>query len=346
MNINRKLLKETEPFLRDYECETFEVESLLCGKKQFITRQQNAADLVSSIMSPHGKRHLFQYVHNLGQVEYAIRPLLGRQRDHVVHALLSFILGIYLNENLVKSRVGTRVDCFQWELAGLLHDIGYPLEIASHAIMQPIFTSANTFRKELGIRNSLGLRIVPVGLNHLTNRKKSLDLIQQQLSNWGLEINTKEEYRRSKNFGNVNHGIVGSLILLNLIDAMYQKYNPLGRHIKVSDNNVDWNQEFFERDIIPACSAVFIHALPASSFVDSKIEISRAPLVFLLKLSDSLQEWWRPSKENPRGYPSSRFNIAIKQGTLVVNAKIPEDVKKKMRNEISLCLADPNVEIV
>jgi hypothetical protein len=346
MNINQRLLKETGPFLTDYECETFEIESLLCGNKRFVARQQNSVDLVNSIMSPHGKRHLFEYVYQLGQVEYTIRPLLIRQRDHVVHALLSFILGIYLNEKLVNFKLGSRVNCFQWELAGLLHDIGYPLEIANQAIMTPFFVNAQEIRNALGVRSLLGLRLVPVGLNHLTNHRTSLEIIQQQISRWDLAINARTEYRRSVNSGNINHGIVGSLILLNMIDAMYQKYNRTRESARVIDNGVDWNQDFFERDIVPACSAIFLHNLPVSCFSESKIEISRAPLAFLLKMSDSLQEWWRPSQENPRGYPSSNFDITMDQGKLIIKAKIPEEVKIKMRNEIALCLAAPNVEII
>jgi len=346
MNINQKLLVKIKSYLDDYECELSEVKKLLCGRNQFEIRQQNAVALVESIMSPHGKRHLFKHVYQLGQVEYTIRPILRRQRDHVVHALLSFILGIYINEYFINSGAINRVDCFQWELAGLLHDIGYPIEIANQAILSPFFKDANKTKSDLGFKNSLGLRIVPVGLDHLTNHKKSLDLIQQQLNSWDLTINARTEYKRSINSNNINHGIIGSLILLNLIDAMYQRYNRKRVYNDVTDNGIDWNQYYFEKDIIPACTAIFLHNLPKTCFTQSKIEISKAPLAFLLKLADTLQEWERPSKDHPHGFPSSAFDIKIENHKLFLFAEIPEENKSKIRDEIAQSLADPNVEIV
>ncbi|MFA5451073.1 MAG: hypothetical protein WC231_03670 [Dehalococcoidales bacterium] len=346
MNINQTLLKEVQPFLEEYEVQYEEIEHILSEENSFNTRHKGTVGIVESIMRPHGKSHLFRCMQQLGNIEYTIRPLLNNQRDHVVHALLSFLLGIYLNEYFIKKHSGERVNCFQWEIAGLLHDIGYPLEIANRAIITPFFANANQIKQEHGIKNNLGFKVNLIGLEKLSGNKISLNVIQNQLDSWELIIDTKSEYDQMINSGDINHGILGSMILLNIIDAMYEFHNPRRSYDRTEKDEIDWNQQFFESDIIPACSAIFVHALPATCFTKSKIDLIKAPLAFLLKLSDTLQEWGRPSFENPSGYSPSCFDINVNNKAIYFKAKVPDETKKKMSDEISQCLSGSFVHII
>ena len=75
-----------------------------------------------------------------------------------------------------------------------------------------------------------------------------------------------------------------ALTILYLIDLMYKK-------------NACWNQDNFEKHIVPACSAIFLHNLEDVVFFNT-ITIDTAALPYLLKLCDELQIWQRPKKGN------------------------------------------------
>lgn len=74
--------------------------------------------------------------------------------------------------------------------------------------------------------------------------------------------------------------------------------------------HANFNQKYFAEDVVSACAAIYIHDLPAGSFSDSKIDRSQARLPWLLKLSDCLQEWERPSEDDADGYSARATLIA------------------------------------
>lgn len=349
-NINRTIFNKIKDDLRDYGCEDKEVERFLIDwdsqRREFSERQKEAIKIIRRAMSVNSKGRLIPHLEKLARIEYDIRRLEPRLRDHVVHATLSFFLGIYINREFLRNSL----DDFQWKVAGLFHDIGYPVQLAGN-LLRSLSDTTNKIRRHFGFPfPEIYFGIVPVNFENLKNNLNSLDLIQDCLSKWKLLIDVKKEYDEITDSGRVCHGIVSSLAILNAIDVMYQKYNPRREHddVRVNDTDPDtnWNQKYFENDIIPACSAIFIHNLPTKCFVNAKINRSDAPLAYLLKLSDCLQEWERPSLENPAGIPATKFDIKIRKGRLVLTANISNDRKSKIREEISSSLADSaNIEI-
>jgi hypothetical protein len=347
MTINNTLLAETIPYLQQYGCYEEEVKRfLLIEPQHFRSRQTEAIRLIEAIMNQHGKKALFLYVAQLAAIEYKIRHLQPHLRDHVVHAFLSFILGIYLNEKFIKPRLDNPVDSFQWQLAGLLHDVGYPVQVSMDMLI-PFLATVNAIRETARVSGRISFQLIPHRLERLSNRRGALLLIQEQLNRWGLHINVVAEYRRMIHSGQICHGIISSLAVLNVIDALYQMNNPRRVYENVYQNtgDINWNQLYFDKDIVPACSAIYIHNLPTRCFTESKIELSKAPLAFLLKLADSLQQWERPSLHNRTGFASSDFDIDIENGQLILHTTIPEDLKIKIRNEISEYLIEPCVEV-
>ena len=155
------------------------------------------------------------------------------------------------------------------------------------------------------------------------------------------------EYDKIIDSGDIDHGIISSLAILYIIDLMYQKYNPKreDRDVYVPSTNINVNQKYFEGDVVSACTAIYIHNLPKRSFVNSKINRSKAPVAFLLKLSDCLQDWERPSKINPTGFSATKFDIKIDNDQLIFQADIPDDKKKQIKDEISSSLVAPDVQI-
>lgn len=342
MDINDTLLEETGRYLFDYGC--YNIKSFLKQKKEFLPRQRMAIEIIKQIMTQHGKKALLGHIAESARIEHNIKELEPWVRDHVVHALLSFILGIYLNERYIPNSGGTKVDAFQWKLAGLFHDIGYPIQI-SIDLMKPTADNVNRIKKELGVAApDILFSVKPINLERLQNRLNSLELIQNRLKEWGLSIDAQGEYEKMLVSGKVCHGMISSLLLLYVIDLMYQKYNPKREYRDICTNEgLNWNQHFFEKDIVSASSAIFIHNLPPGCFAQTRIDRKKAPVAFLLKLSDCLQEWERPSKGNEKGFSSTLFDIkSDDNGKLIFCAKIPENKKDELKAQImsSLVIVD------
>jgi hypothetical protein len=313
----------------------------------FQQRQKEAKEIIYQMMIEHGKAELLRYVANLAQIEYNAKRLQPYARDHVVHALLSFLLGVYLNEKLLKQKNFGSANSFELKLAGLFHDIGYPVQIANNAILEPFKRGIIEIRRKLNSAAPIiNFRIVPEGLERLSNCFNALDLIQDRLESWDLAIDAHKEYNKMITSGNICHGIISSLAVMNVVDLLYQKKNPERKHKDIHVGSANFNQKYFEEDVVSACTAIYIHNLPSDAFHGTKIDRTKAPLAFLLKLSDSLQEWERPSLINKTGFPSSKFQIGIEYNKLVFRADIPEDSKTKIRDDLSSTLIAPDVEIL
>jgi len=298
-------------------------------------------------LAAHGKQELLSCLADLAIVETKIRELEPWVRDHVVHALLTFILGIYINEEFIEKTTGSSVNNFQWKLSGLLHDIGYPIEIAK-SLMEPFGVTLNKLRRRFGAVRAVTFPVIPFRLERLSNNKNSLHLIQQKFEDWELKIDAAREYSRMQRSDKVCHGIISSLALLNVIDTMYQHFNP-ERQYKTfysPGSNIDWNQKYFEEDIVPACSAIFIHNLPLRCFKISKIDPFKAPLPFLLKLCDCLQDWERPSYERQTGLPADLFDIQIRNNNILFYADVPNEEKDKIKDSVYNYLETQSVQII
>ncbi|BCG45664.1 hypothetical protein GEOBRER4_n0427 [Citrifermentans bremense] len=344
MGINRTIFNAINDVLVDYGCSPAEIETFLMARWGLRRRQTEAISILDGTMTYHGKQELLHYVVELARVEHGIRELEPWVRDHVAHALLSFLLGIYINERFMKER-GLDVDTFQWKLAGLFHDVAYPAQVARD-ILKPFTGQINKIKETLRVEApDVFFKLVPVGLDGLRNDRNSLDLIQQRLDQWGLRVDAAREYNDMLESGQMCHGIMSSLSVLYVIDLMYQKYNPQREHRDIfAPVGINWNQAFFENDVVSACSAIFVHNLPARCFKDAPIDKDRAPLAFLLKLSDCLQDWGRPSAENPRGLPTRGYKIKVTDGRLVFTVA-DEHRRQKIAEEIQTTLVTSDIEI-
>jgi len=339
MGINKTIFNAVQGQLGDYGCYEEEIKRFLTTRWGFRERQTEAISIIEGIMTAHGKQELYLHVAELARVESGIRELERWVRDHVVHALLSFLLGIHINEHFMKPS-GHGVDVFQWKLAGLFHDVAYPVEVAKD-ILEKYTNQVNWIKKKLGAAASdVFFRLTPVGIDQLTNGVRSLNLIQQQLDDWGLAVDANREYGDMLDSGRICHGIISSLSVLYVIDLMYQQYNS-GREYRniYEPSNINWNQSYFEDDVVPACSAIFVHNLPNRCFNNAPLCKQRAPLAFLLRLSDCLQDWNRPSADNPRGFPQRMFKINITNGRLVftvADSVRRQKIMKELRSSLDL----------
>ena len=346
MDINDNLIKEIIRHSSEYGFEPDKLQDFI-ETESFSKKQENAIELIKDIMAKHGKEKFRKYFADLAKLESGIRTLRPTHRDHVVHAMFSFILGIAINEHFLKSS-DVSVNPFEWKLASLFHDIGYPIQIIN-SLLKPFTEETNEIGKTLKSHDrNVNFKIVPEGFENLSNDKNSFDLIQKCLDKWKIQIDAKKEYNYMIDSGNIDHGIISSLAVLNVIDLMYYEYNCDETEEDIDINGFNFNQKCFNNHVVSACSAIFIHNLPLKCF-KNKISRNDAPVAFLLRLSDCLQEWERPSYENIDGFSSNHFNIEFDGNYLILRINIPDnDVKDKIidkiKNEIS-CLDCSDVKI-
>jgi hypothetical protein len=311
---------------------------------KFIERKNLAKEQIEGIIINHGKKDILKSIVKLADFEQKAQELKPELRDHVVHALLCYVFGAYIYESFLKPS-GIIINDIQWKIACLFHDIGYPVEVANEIGIKYSKT-VNSISNNIGFPvDEVYFKTVPINFEKLQNNKNSFDLIQKNLDSWGLKINAKQEYDKNIDSGRVCHGMISSLSVLRIIDILYQKNNPERIFEEKIVDGVDWNQRWFIEDIIPACSAIFCHNLPPECFKESKINRHNAPLAFLLRVTDCLQEWERPSKENPEGYLSTKFNLSIDDEKLILFADIPLERKFKINSELQAALIAEDIVI-
>jgi hypothetical protein len=308
MGINSAIYNGIKDYSNSYGFSSGDLNGFLTSKR---ARPTNAINIIKEIMGGHGKGNLLICLAEMARVERGVRGLEPWMRDHVVHALLSYITGIFVNERILKPG-GHGVMPFQWQLAGLFHDVGYPTEVAK-GIMQQFTRQINKIRHNLAVtRADLSFRFIPEGLDQLMGNLNSLDLIQESLNGWGLAINAKDEYQNMIRSDRICHGMISSLSVLYVIDMMYQKNNP-------QRNNGDFFDSF-------------------------EIDPNSAPLPFLLKLSDCLQDWERPSAASARGVSEEKYDIQIAGQRLIFTVD-DADRRNKIREEISASLISSEIEV-
>jgi len=348
MDINTTIVAKTQGIIINYDLRLDNLNTFLALESGSEAKREKSIKLIQNIMTAHGKKSLYKYVLELSNIENGGRDLQYWIRDHVLHAIHCFILGIYLNENYLNQYGALKVDSFQMKLAILFHDVGYPVEISQNLLLDYNLKISEIAKEiDISIEKQPIFKVSYDKLNVLYHNK-SLDLIQEQLNKWELKINAKREFNKRKKEGKVCHGIISSLLLLKVIDLMYEKYNPfrVRNDIYESSEQINWNQSYFEKDVVPACTAIFIHNLDASSFNKTKINPQKAPLAFLLKLTDILQEWERPKSGLENGLSAEKFDIYFQNNQLSLIADIDEGTIKKMNDEIQSFLLVDNILVV
>lgn len=314
--------------------------------RMYEIRQQKAIAIIHKILEKNDKAGLMPEIAQLAEVERQTQELQPTSRDHVVHALNTFLLGEYIYKQFMDPVLSIYIEPFQWKICGLLHDVGYPLQIGARSLINPFINTINSIKRGLGSkRPDIVLNMQIIGLTDLGNNKNSFQLLQSCINNWDLEIDVRYEYDQMILSNNICHGILSALTVLYLIDLMYEEYNPTrtGGYYP-GPNGSSFDQYYFENFVVEACAAIFIHNLPHRCFRERKISPIKAPLAFLLKLSDTLQEWERPFKGNLWGIKAENFEIVMENNNLVFRTEI-ESSRNSIMSDICNTLDSTGIRI-
>jgi len=270
----------------------------------------------------------------LAEIEIGVQKFNPKLRDHVNHSVYVFFLGLYLESNLEKIIKGNPL-C--WKLAAFLHDIGYPIELFSRSTGEYL-DEVNSLRMEIIQKNKQKLGTPTHSLQikdfeNLISGKNAFELINNRLADWGVSVDLKRIYEARMKKGIVDHGILSSLIVLNIIDTLYTKYNPDNLETPVIREDLDWSISYFKRDILDAVSAIAAHNL-TSDDLKSPIIFEKAPMLHLLSLCDSLQIWNRFSPEL-QVYPPDALDFKFEENQVTCSLALSDKDFKLVQDGVN-----------
>jgi hypothetical protein len=348
MNINESIYRN----LRDVDYDIFflpgpVVHSFLMGSLHPDRKRAVAYEIVEHVMAPHSKGAFDTFLWELARIEEGIAALQPHHRDHVVHSVYCFLLGIWLGRWSMEN--GRH---YSWKLASLFHDIAYPIEIAC-GVLSNFTTNVETTRNRLHLednRHRVVFQVCPSELIMLSGNISSFTLIQNRINEWGLSIDVEHEFNEGVQKGVLCHGMLGALILLKVLDDLYDHHNPGHEHRHIITrttvgNDSSWHQSFFDNEIVDAVVAIFLHNLDLGLFSSKKISRVNAPIAYFLRLCDGLQEWERPSSRIKNGLSRRLFDCVFDEHTLTFVVNRNPDLRDKMEMETGAVLDGRELEI-
>lgn len=265
--------------------------------------------------------------------------LTDSQRDHFVHSVNVFVLGIcfFMSSSRIRKAFSDKCQeyeefLFSWGIVSLLHDIGYPAEIVSNQakrffdIMQDGTPRENSATPTLSVRN-------PDKLSTLSSEEDLLASVSSVIADsFGLDmkcvndmIHCYTHHMEENSF--IDHGFYSAVMLLRWrVEASLLPRAPSG--CRVGEQ----------------AAAILLHNYYGRVLMKNmKLGPMRAddfPLAFLLILCDELQEWNRRSY-GIKGTPILPDNASIKfynDGVHVEyrakSSRIAEDFPSKKKEKL------------
>jgi hypothetical protein len=260
----------------------------------------------------------------LKQHEISSEKLLYKHRDHLIHSVHVFLIGICIFIRNTKYRTifeqsskyrdsyTTRYEEFfyRWGIASLFHDIAYPIEIElarlkrylcylwdypldleSKPIIHCTIAGLGEFFKLPKIKPNLRRNSrYPLNYYPLNGVGSVIDLLSHRLSEL-FEINRKKvsssliAYKRDMSkSGCFDHAFFSAALMLKWYHSLVC-YSG-------------WNPAYFYNAILDASTAVLLHTfykkvLMNSPFKLKQLSAIKHPLSYLLIVCDEIQEWDR-----------------------------------------------------
>lgn len=289
--------------------------------------------------------------------------LLDKQRDHYVHSVNVFLLGLSIysqNENFRRiisldyesnkenKLYETDIEefLFQWGIASLCHDIGYPIEITYKQMKKFVDRVSDVEGKNVSPEPYFGFKSFDV-LNSLPHKENvnALSLLSLNIHNkFGLDLDTVSEKLNTfldtmqKNKF-VDHGFYSAIILLKWYSYLVE-------------NNI--SEENAKHPVVNSAGAILLHnyysnVLMKEPFNLGALKPQSHPLAFLLILCDELQEWNREAYgiEDKKRVLADESRIEISNSQLKIEYLAPKGImesnfslkKESLMNKV-LCLND------
>ncbi len=257
--------------------------------------------------------------------------LIEKQRDHFIHSVNVFILGLaiysqnknYRNkfkEYILKSpykkfyRIDEKLSreefLYRWGVAALFHDIGYPFEIIGKQLSKFINDGIKSISNAYGVETAIDFRdfdafnsIVKINPNFadkyceaypkakFLNLFKPTDIMAHKIANDFSKVDINMLISHLNRFVNI---MADNGFLDHGFFSSILVLNSYGYLIQ----NYAKDTDFFFYPIVDSASAILLHnyyrnVLRKKPFNLNPLDPGKSPLAYLLILCDELQEWNR-----------------------------------------------------
>jgi hypothetical protein len=291
---------------------------------------------------------MLELVETLKKYEKSTGDLIERQRDHYIHSVNVFILGLAIfsqNENYRDAFLRVNNDgyynsfyetsneefFYRWGIASLFHDIGYPLEIIGKQMKKFIKEGVNSISNQdiaifLSFKDFKDFNTIvkkdsdfPNNYREIYNETnfidlfKPLDILAHKISLVFEDIELIDIKKNLDSFVGVmaNNGFIDHGFYSAILVTLYYGY-LIQKYGKKS--------EFFFFPIVDSASAILLHNYYRNVLMSKNYEFRREnmkvnehPIAYLLILCDELQEWNRQpfGVEDKKKYHANESKIEI-----------------------------------
>jgi len=277
-------------------------------------RSRQAKSLFQQVIRSLHNDAMEKYYDQLEQYENAFQWIIDYHRDHTVHILLCYILGICINEKVLADDA-RHVPPVKWVIACLFHDIGYPVEL--------IYNSFIKVKQDYGWSPDLHLQTLT---RKIFDKKSPIGILSDCYKRWHLRFRARTEYQFVVEKKRMCHGMISAITVLEKLAAIYE--------------NLGYEDEY-RSQVVPACAAIFLHNLNRARYDEEAKKLTGAhgsQVALLLKVVDGFQDWWRPSATHRDGYEPDNYRLQL-QTNLCRFIVLDADRFKKISEEHGQCVA-------
>jgi len=292
---------------------------------------ENKSDKVTSESIVYEQNTLLDLVKIMKKYEENTGDLIEKQRDHFVHSVNVFLLGLAIYSQNKKYRdafesyvinspyekyykldgsFSNEEFLYRWGVASLFHDIGYPVEIIGKQLNKFINDSVKSISGSYGADTAIDfkdfeefntiMKINPDFADNYTNFYpnakflnlfKPTDIMAQKISTDFADVDVNAVAKHLDDFVDIMGD--NGFIDHGFFSAILV-LNSYGYLIqKFAKNN-----DFFFYPIVDSATAILLHnyyrnVLQKNPFNLPALHPSKSPIAFLLILCDELQEWNR-----------------------------------------------------
>ena len=296
---------------------------------QITAEDKSEKETDSSIVSE--PNTLLDLVKIMKKYEENTGDLIEKQRDHFIHSVNVFLLGLAIysqnknyrdafQEYVLKSpykkfyRMGNRLSneefLYRWGVAALFHDIGYPVEIIGKQLKKFINDGVKSISSSYGADTAIDFKdfnefntIVKIDPNfadeftaHYPRAKflnlfKPTDIMAQKIATDFSNVDVNKVVKHLDDFVD----IMGDFGFID--HGFFSSILVLNSYGYLIQKHAK-NHDFFFYPIVDSATAILLHnyyrnVLQGNLFNLSEMNPRESPLAYLLILCDELQEWNR-----------------------------------------------------
>ena len=321
-----------------------------------------AQKLIYYVLSQNDKGDFASSIKLLDITEMNGNYSYGNQRRHYIHQMNVYLLGLFLyhNSQIIRDNIKREMEsttskieididgvkdeyqysggsefhefCYRWKLASLPHDIGYGVSLFGNDENEMI-----DYIQKTGVTNISN--IDDLWLFDNTDLRSKLSCIQ------GIDIKKYMDNQcETPSYGTdyYDHGIISSLIFLRCMIQEYAKHSD-NSITKNNHTHIIWDKSILSGSICQVAIAIAHHNLDIEKLESSAdnikiFDLEKNPLLWLLKVSDIIQEWDKPKVNDGKmeNETIEQTNIQILDNDDKLTVKnFPSDKSEDVKNTIS-----------